>query len=80
MKSITSKLNVIILSLAAMAFTFVLGTTSSKAISDETAFAQCVADIIHGDFTPQDINAAYGSLAAQANSQAVISIIQCARS
>ena len=44
MKSITSKLSVIILSLAAMAFTFVLGTTSSKAISDETAFAQCVAN------------------------------------
>ncbi len=33
MKSITSKLSIIILSLAAMAFTFVLGSTSSKALS-----------------------------------------------
>ena len=44
MKSITSKLSIIILSLAAMAFTFVLGSTSSKAVSDETGFAQCVAN------------------------------------
>jgi hypothetical protein len=80
MKSITSKLSIIILSLAAMAFTFVLGSTSSKALSDETAFAQCVAEIILGDFTPQDLGETYGSLAAQANSQAVLSIIQCARS
>jgi hypothetical protein len=44
MKSITSKLSIIILSLMAMAFTFVLGSTSSKAVSDETGFAQCVAN------------------------------------
>ena len=44
MKSITSKLSIIILSLMAMAFTFVLGSTSSKALSDETGFARCVAN------------------------------------
>ena len=80
MKSITSKLSIIILSLAAMAFTFVLGTTSSKAVSDETAFAQCVADIIYGDFTLQAINTSNGSLAAQEALQAVYSIKECARS
>ena len=50
MKSITSKLSIIILSLLAMAFTFVLGTTSSKAVSDETAAMQCIAQVSNGNF------------------------------
>ena len=45
MNSIISKLSIIILSLAAMAFTFVLGSTSSKALSDETAAMQCIARV-----------------------------------
>jgi len=45
MKSITSNLSIIILSLLAMAFTFVLGSTSSKAVSDETAAMQCIARV-----------------------------------
>ena len=45
MKSITSKLSIIILSLLAMAFTFVLGTASSNAVSDETEVMNCIAQI-----------------------------------
>ena len=81
MKSITSKLSIIILSLAAMAFTFVLGTTSSKAVSDEAAFAQCVADIGYGDLDPNadGLNTIGVSFTAMLNRQAILSIMDCAR-
>jgi len=45
MKSITSKISVITLSLLACTFTFILGTTSSKAVGDGNSFEQCVAGI-----------------------------------
>jgi len=38
-----SKISIIVLSLMAMTLTFVLGTASSKAVSDETSFQQCVS-------------------------------------
>ena len=45
MKSITSKLSMITLALAAMTFAFALGTISSKAGSDEVSFRHCMDGI-----------------------------------
>ncbi|MBT3798073.1 MAG: hypothetical protein HOE58_04330 [Porticoccaceae bacterium] len=83
MKSITSKLSIIILSLMAMAFTFVLGSTSSKAVSDETGFAQCIAN--NNDFLslpiyyPDDANtAAYTWQMGMNDRKALMAIKNCA--
>lgn len=42
MKTMMSKISIIGLSLMAMTFTFVLGTTSSNAVGDGNSFEQCV--------------------------------------
>ena len=50
MKSITSKISVITLALLACTFTFVLGTTSSKAVGHGNLLAQAVVHIPGFDF------------------------------
>ena len=76
-----SKISIIVLSLMAMTFTFVLGTTSSKAVSDETSFQQCIAHVTppqekkvlvaHNDWANEPVN-------ANENSDAIRQIISCA--
>ena len=73
MKSIMSKVSIIMLSLAAMAFTFVLGTTSSKAVSDETSFQQCIAQV---EMPPNPDSRVAGSY--MKNAFAIRYIISCA--
>ena len=83
MKSITSKLSIIILSLLAMAFTFVLGTTSSKAVGDDNSFQQCIAQVT----APMNNNEADDNIGGlevaqlaktDRNSDAIRQIISCA--
>ncbi len=76
MKSITSKISIITLILAAMTFTFVLGTASSKARGDDEAFQNCVAqistDLFNTSLYPKNIYAV-------GVGDAVHQIISCAK-
>ena len=76
-----SKISIIVLSLMAMTFTFVLGTASSKAVSDETSFQQCIAQVT----PPPDSGGTSTSRGVQvqiwdgnASSDAIRQIISCA--
>lgn len=75
MKSITSKLSIIILSLLAMAFTFVLGSTSSNAVGDAPSFQQCVANVsptMQGNYNDKQY-------VLDSNTYAIKGIINCAK-
>ena len=78
MKSITSKLSIIILSLLAMAFTFVLGSTSSKAVSDETAAMQCIARVAKPLDMPPLPSGLPTYQSVTDNYNAIVAIIDCA--
>ena len=77
MKSITSKISVITLSLLVSTFTFVLGTTSSNAVGDGNSFEQCVGGInpyptgnitsMADEFVLQDIAGRVNDIIACAN-------------
>ena len=82
MKSITSKLSIITLSLAAMTFTFVLGTASSKAVGDDNSFQQCIARVTQtAEKNEQEYNIDGWEVGREdilANSDAIRQIISCA--
>jgi hypothetical protein len=86
MKSITSKISIITLTLAAMAFTFVLGTTSSKAVGDDNSFQQCIAQVNPnvasgsqpGDSGLDDGWVATNTTGVESNTYAIKQIISCA--
>jgi|SaaInlStandDraft_1057018.scaffolds.fasta_scaffold123432_1 hypothetical protein len=71
MTSIPSKLSMITLALAAMTFAFALGTISSKAVSDEASFGDCVSGIM----LPYPFRDKGG---AGRNFDAIQAILQCA--
>ncbi|HAG72093.1 MAG TPA: hypothetical protein DCL66_07790 [Gammaproteobacteria bacterium] len=83
MKSITSKISVITLSLLACTFTFVLGTTSSKAVGDGNSFEQCVGRLQMVRVPGLDEHATYLELHAdmtvRANAYNYNQIIGCAK-
>ena len=86
MTSITSKLSIITLSLAAMTFTFVLGTASSKAVGDDNSFQQCIARVNPtvasgsqpGDSSIDDGWVAANTTGVESNTEAIRQIISCA--
>lgn len=76
MKTIMTKTSIIMLSLLASTFTFVLGTTSSKAVSDETSFQQCIAQVTAP--SAEEGQMGFSTVVIVQNKEAITQMISCA--